>query len=104
MMICARCTRDVDELWATIEMFSRVGNFRALDLCRQCTAVAYAFVLKQPLKGDQTMSLLWDLPIRDNDDIDDAEHHTCCPCAECVGVLVGEWRREERLLYGRESA
>lgn len=77
-------------------MWSRVGNHRALDLCQTCTFVAYAFVLNRPLMMEDTMTILWDLPLNDPEDIDDAEHAHACNCAECDPDFQMELRREMR--------
>lgn len=97
MLRCARCRTEVDELWATLEMFSRVGNMRAFDLCRPCTQVAYAFVLNRSIKWeDKAMTIIWDLPLNDPEDIDDAEHHAMCHCHDCDPDFRFEYLREER--------
>lgn len=95
-MRCQRCSTDVPVLWATIEMFSRYGNFRAFDLCKECTDVAYAFVLNRPLGKQVPMSIVWDMPVRDPDDIDDAEHHAQCHCMECDPDIKFEMDREDK--------
>lgn len=96
MMRCARCHAEVNDLWATIEMFSRVGNLKALDLCQSCTTVAYAFVLNRPLHQEEPMTMLWSVPLHDPEDIDDGEHLADCMCLECNADFHMERRRDER--------
>lgn len=102
MTRCARCHDDVDAIWATIEMWSRVGNHRALDLCQSCTTLAYAFVLNRPLHKEEPMTIIWSTPLNDPDDIDDAEHSAMCHCAECDPDFRFELQREER--WEREAS
>lgn len=93
---CTRCSGQVMELWSTVEMFSRVGNFRAVDLCRACTAVAYSFVLNRPLTTEDPLTITDYL--RDPEDIDDAEHAGYCRCHECDPDFHMELMREERYI------
>jgi hypothetical protein len=96
-MRCARCADEITDYWSTIEMFSRVGNLKALDLCQACTTVAYAFVLNRPLHQEANMTVLWSYPISDPFDIDDAEHPIECGCPECDATDTRfEMERERR--------
>ena len=94
---CGRCQLEVDELWGTVALYSRVGNWSGIDLCRSCTGIAYAYVLSQPLQQETTMSLVYDYLI-DPDDIDDAEHARVCKCHECDPDFHMERQREERMM------
>lgn len=42
------------------------------------------------------MTILWDLPLNDPEDIDDAEHAHACNCAECDPDFQMDLRRELR--------
>ena len=97
MFCCARCGDKVDELWATIEMWSRAGNLQALDLCQSCTQVAYAFVLNRPLRKGREMTVMWTMPLDNPEDIDDAEHHAMCHCHECDPDFHMELMRDARM-------
>lgn len=100
-MRCSRCRNQVMELWATVEMVSRVGNFHAVDLCRGCTAVAYSFVLNRPLEQEAPMTIIDYL--RDPEDIDDAEHAGYCRCHECDPDFHMERMRDERMIHEEAS-
>lgn len=97
MFTCARCRDECDELWSTVEMFSRLGNWKALDLCRACTAVAYSFVLNRPLTQGDPVTVVFDY-LLDPEDVDDAEHASICRCHECDPDFHMERQREERML------
>lgn len=102
MFECGRCHQQVAELWATLEMFSRRGNVRDVHLCQHCSAVARAYILNltPPLEDPMTM-IDWSIPLNDPDDVDDAEHHRLCMCADCTELDADrdfEHRRDERRL------
>lgn len=94
MFSCDRCGIECDELWAGLEMFSRLGNSRSVELCQACSLVAYSFVLNRPL--GVPMTIVWDMPLYDPEDVDDAEHHAQCHCAECDPDFRFEADREDR--------
>jgi hypothetical protein len=96
MFTCDRCGDEVLKLWSTVEMFSRLGNYRNVDLCQTCTMIAYSFVLNRPLAKEDGMTIVWEVPLNDPEDIDDGEHASMCMCHECDPDFWMEYRRDIR--------
>ena len=90
-MNCGRCHTVVDELWASVEIFSRLGDFSAIELCEHCTRVVLAVTTMK----ETAMTRIWIM--NDPQEIDDAEHPARCNCAECDPEFHIELRRDNAI-------
>lgn len=90
MNSCARC-HDGGEVWASLDIHSRYGNFAVPMLCRVCTRLLLTMFSKE-----KPMDLNYDLAVFDVDDIDDAEHPHTCRCPDCDVDAAYELQRDLR--------